>query len=188
MPHHRLPARFSQTAAFFAASAGASVTVLERTGEAGKKILMSGGTRCNVLPMAVDVSTDFQTRGSQNAMKAVFRTWSLDGCHAWLEKDVGLELAAEVETSKWFPASNSGRDVRDRLLSACERRGVTVAYNASVEGLRRSDDGGCFELDIAAREPRGSRLAGSRGVAGSGEPHPARVVRASRVVFASGEG
>ena len=34
-----------QTAAWFAAEAGASVTVLERTREAGKKILMSGGSR-----------------------------------------------------------------------------------------------------------------------------------------------
>jgi hypothetical protein len=34
-----------QTAAWFAAEAGANVTVLERTREAGKKILMSGGSR-----------------------------------------------------------------------------------------------------------------------------------------------
>jgi NADPH-dependent 2,4-dienoyl-CoA reductase/sulfur reductase-like enzyme len=33
------------TAAFFAAEYGARVTVLERTREAGKKVLMSGGSR-----------------------------------------------------------------------------------------------------------------------------------------------
>jgi hypothetical protein len=31
------------------------VYVLERTREAGKKVLMSGGTRCNVLPGDVDL-------------------------------------------------------------------------------------------------------------------------------------
>lgn len=31
------------------------VLVLERTKEAGKKVLMSGGTRCNVLPSEVDI-------------------------------------------------------------------------------------------------------------------------------------
>jgi predicted flavoprotein YhiN len=31
------------------------VVVLERTREAGKKVLMSGGTRCNVLPQDVDL-------------------------------------------------------------------------------------------------------------------------------------
>lgn len=32
------------------------VVVLERTREAGKKVLMSGGTRCNVLPLEVDLA------------------------------------------------------------------------------------------------------------------------------------
>lgn len=31
------------------------VLVLERTKEAGKKVLMSGGSRCNVLPTEVDL-------------------------------------------------------------------------------------------------------------------------------------
>lgn len=31
------------------------VVVLERTREAGKKVLMSGGTRCNVLPLEADL-------------------------------------------------------------------------------------------------------------------------------------
>jgi predicted flavoprotein YhiN len=34
------------TAALFAKRAGAHVTVLERASECGKKILMSGGSRC----------------------------------------------------------------------------------------------------------------------------------------------
>ena len=32
------------------------VVVLERTREAGKKVLMSGGTRCNILPLEADLS------------------------------------------------------------------------------------------------------------------------------------
>lgn len=34
-----------------------------------------------------------------------------------------------------FPASNSARDVRDALLAAATRRGVSVRFNASVEGV-----------------------------------------------------
>lgn len=37
--------------AIWAAKSGARVTVLERMKEPGKKILMSGGTRCNLLPV-----------------------------------------------------------------------------------------------------------------------------------------
>ena len=41
------------TAAYFAAARGARVTVLEKMSETGKKILISGGSRCNVLPSEV---------------------------------------------------------------------------------------------------------------------------------------
>lgn len=37
------------------------VLVLEGAKEAGKKILMSGGSRCNVLPAAIDVGRDYFT-------------------------------------------------------------------------------------------------------------------------------
>ena len=37
-------------AAIFAAASGADVVLLERTRDGGRKILISGGGRCNVLP------------------------------------------------------------------------------------------------------------------------------------------
>jgi len=43
-------------AAIFAAAGGAETTLLERTRDGGRKILISGGGRCNVLPMRVDES------------------------------------------------------------------------------------------------------------------------------------
>ena len=51
------------TAAYFAASAGARVTIYERTSETGKKILMSGGARCNVLPVSA-TAKDFITEST----------------------------------------------------------------------------------------------------------------------------
>ncbi|HRN54429.1 MAG TPA: NAD(P)/FAD-dependent oxidoreductase, partial [Gemmatimonadaceae bacterium] len=41
-------------AAIFAAAAGAQVTLIERSKDGGRKILISGGGRCNVLPLRVD--------------------------------------------------------------------------------------------------------------------------------------
>lgn len=125
------------TAAFFAARCGAAVTILERNGETGKKILMSGGTRANVLPLAYDPATDFFTSSSVNAVKRVLASWPLPEVHAWLETDIGIKLELEAESSKWFPATNSGRDVRDALLRACERQGVTVVHKASAAQLER---------------------------------------------------
>ncbi|EIE23290.1 HI0933-like protein [Coccomyxa subellipsoidea C-169] len=130
------------TAAYFAALQGAEVTVLERTREAGKKILISGGARCNVLPMEVDVQRDFVTESSPSALRAIFASWSLEDCKHWLEDNIGLALATEQENMKYFPASNSSREVRDRLVAACTSRGVRILCKASVEGLSRQPGGG----------------------------------------------
>ena len=59
------------------------MTVLERTRECGKKVLMSGGSRCNVLPFQVDLQQDFFTESPFSAFKAIASSWSLDLCKAW---------------------------------------------------------------------------------------------------------
>lgn len=51
------------------------------------------------------------TSSSRSALRAVFASWSLAECHAWLQQDIRLQLLLEEETRKWFPASNSGREV-----------------------------------------------------------------------------
>lgn len=53
-----------------------------------------------------------------------------------IERDLGLRLASEEATRKLFPASGDAREVRDRLVDACRRRGVRIQYGASVESLR----------------------------------------------------
>ena len=127
------------TAAYFAAKSGAKVVVYERTKETGKKILMSGGARCNVLPVSARVE-DFITESTPRLMKNVLASWSVDRCHAWLEQDIGLQMGIEHVSNKYFPLSNSSREVRDKLLAACEREGVVVRYGASVESLRRIEN------------------------------------------------
>ncbi|EFJ44188.1 hypothetical protein VOLCADRAFT_106515 [Volvox carteri f. nagariensis] len=180
------------------------VTVLERTREAGKKILMSGGARCNVLPFEVDIHTDYFSESSASAVRAVFASWNLDLCKACFRSrlrdsdscgsgifsqledphwGVGLDLQLEEETRKYFPSSNSAREVRDRLVAACQARGVVFKYNASVEGLQllqtpQEEDGNVHvpppAVAAAAEPPQGpvsepavSEAATVGGVAGA---------------------
>ena len=126
-------------AAYFAAEAGADVLILEKNDEAGKKILISGGTRCNVLPQHVDVAADFFTESSPSALRSVFSRWSREECEQWLSHDVGLKLALEEETGKLFPASNSAAEVRDRLARACRRLGVAIRMPAALKDLRKRE-------------------------------------------------
>lgn len=57
-----------------------------------------------------------------------------------LEEEIGLQLAFEEGSSKYFPASNSALEVRDHLLAACLRRGVTIRYNAELIDLAQKED------------------------------------------------
>jgi len=136
------------TAALFAAAElgpAGRVVLLEREKEGGKKILMSGGSRCNVLPSSCSPGQDFYTGSSPQHLRNVLKSWSVERCREWLAGDpsgtgLGLRLELELESEKWFPASDSAREVRDALLAACERHGVEVLYRASVEGLELQPD------------------------------------------------
>ncbi len=134
------------TAAIFAASSGAKVCVLERTDKAGKKILMSGGTRCNVLPVEMSLD-DYFTGSSSNLLNRIFKSWNVDACKAWFEEDLGLPLACEEETNKWFPVTNDAKDVRDALLNKAVSLGVDIRYEAAVESLRH--EAGLWTLETS---------------------------------------
>ena len=122
-------------AAIFAATAGAETLLLERTADGGRKILVSGGGRCNVLPARLDDSR-FVTDSSRNTLRKIVRSWPLAEQIAFFQTELGLELAEEAETAKLFPVSNRARDVRDGLLALAERRGATLMMNTLVTGIR----------------------------------------------------
>src|SRR5688500_14801745 len=121
-------------AAIFAAKAGADTTLVERTRDGGRKILISGGGRCNVLPAQLDESR-FVTDSSPNALRKMLRSWPLDEQVAFFERDLNIPLIVETETAKRFPASHKARDVRDGLLAHASREGVTLLMDTLVTGF-----------------------------------------------------
>src|SRR3990172_7949036 len=127
-------------AAIFAASAGAQTLLLERTKDGGRKILISGGGRCNVLPVRVDESR-FVTDSSPNILRKMVRSWPLQEQIAFFEGELGIPLVEEKESGKLFPASNRARDVRDGLLALAVHRGVTLLTRTRVTGFAPSAAG-----------------------------------------------
>src|SRR6476660_5727240 len=127
-------------AAIFAATAGAETTLLERTRDGGRKILISGGGRCNVLPMRVDESR-FVTDSSPNLLRKILRSWPLAEQIAFFENDLRLPLAEEPESAKLFPVSNKARDVRDGLLAYAARAGARLRMNTVVTGFAPCENG-----------------------------------------------
>lgn len=121
-------------------SQGRRVLLLERTRDGGRKILVSGGGRCNVLPSQLEPAR-FVTGSSPNTLRKMLLSWPLAEQRRFFEEEVGLELVLEPETGKLFPASNSARQVRDGLVALARRRGVEIRFEVLVDGLKPRPDG-----------------------------------------------
>ena len=142
-------------AAIFAASGPAPVMVLERTADGGRKILISGGGRCNILPSRL-APERFVTDSAPPLMRAMLRAWPVAAQRRFFEDEVGLPLALEEETGKLFPRSNRARDVRDGLVALARRRGVQFIFNTTVEGI--APDGERWHLETSDGQQPASRV------------------------------
>jgi predicted Rossmann fold flavoprotein len=130
-------------AAIFAATSAApdtEVLLLERTRDGGRKILISGGGRCNILPSDVDESR-FVTDSPRPLLRRMIRSWPLREQIAFFENEIGLALTEEPGTGKLFPSSGRARDVRDRLLAYARGRGVVLVPDCFVTNLEPSGQG-----------------------------------------------
>ena len=136
-------------AAIFAARSGAHTVLLERTRDGGRKILISGGGRCNVLPSKLD-ERRFVTDSSPNTLRKIVRSWPLADQIRFFEEEVGIRLEEEVESAKLFPASHKARDVRDGLLALARREGVDIRMDTLVTSLE--PDGAAWVIGIAGEE------------------------------------
>ena len=133
------------TAAIFAARAGARTVVLERTRQGGKKIVVSGGGRCNVLPSVSDADR-FVTDSSPRLLRRMLESWPLDAQRRFFEDDLGVPLALEPETGKLFPASDRATDVRDALVEAARQAGAALRFSTTVADAAPGADGWTVRL------------------------------------------
>jgi predicted Rossmann fold flavoprotein len=127
-------------AAIFAAGRGLRVIVIETTDEGGRKILISGGGRCNVLPRALEPDR-FVSDSPRPFVRRLLRSWPIDQQRAFFERDLDLPLVLDAETGKYFPVSNRARDVRDRLVTQAGRNGAEFRFNTRLTDLARHDGG-----------------------------------------------
>jgi predicted Rossmann fold flavoprotein len=136
-------------AAIFAASAGGRVLLIERTRDGGRKILISGGGRCNILPASIDAAR-FVTASSVHSLRNMLRSWPLVDQRRFFEREAGIDLVLEPETGKLFPASNDARQVRDALVALARRRGAVLRFESRVVDVAPpAGRGGAWSVRLA---------------------------------------
>ena len=133
-------------AAIFAATAGAETWLVERSRDGGRKILISGGGRCNVLPARV-VESRFVTDSSPNVLRKMVRAWPLAAQRAFFEVTLGIPLSEETESAKLFPVSNRARDVRDGLFAHAQQQGVRLLMETRVMAIAPTASGWSVSID-----------------------------------------
>lgn len=117
-----------------AAECGAKVVLLEKNISLGKKLLLTGGGRCNVTNAQFDRDTFLSKFGK--AKKFLFSPISrfgvqdtLDFFHLW-----GMPTKVEEE-NRVFPVTDDAQSVKIVLSKYMERGGVTVLSGVTVAGL-----------------------------------------------------
>src|SRR6202167_4445772 len=121
-----------------AAQGGLHVLLLEGQKKVGAKILMSGGTRCNVTNKAV-TEKDFNSEHIIY-VRNILRSFSNADTIRFFQ-DLGAELVLEP-TGKYFPVTNSGKTVLEALLRKISlQKNITLLCEHKVKALSLEKDG-----------------------------------------------
>jgi predicted Rossmann fold flavoprotein len=131
---------------------GRKVTVLDHANKPGKKILMSGGGRCNFTNTDISAANYIShnphfcksalSRYTQWDFIALVNTYRI----AYHERDLG-KLFCDI----------SAKDILNMLLAECEKVNVDIRLNCNIETTEKTNDGG-FSLGTSLGEFQGSSL------------------------------
>lgn len=133
---------------FCAALAGARgrrVLVLEKANKVGKKILMSGGGRCNFTNYFVEAENFIS--GNPHFCKSALSCYTQWDFIAMVER-YGIEYE-ERRHGQLF-CRNSAKDILAMLLEDCEKAGVTIATRCEIFSIESIASG--LALDIGGAE------------------------------------
>ena len=123
-------------AAAAAAARGLQVLVLEKNAKIGVKILMSGGTRCNITHHC-DIRAIVDAFGKQGRfLHSALAALSPEDV---IEKIESMGVATKVEsTGKIFPVSDRAIDVRDALVKLATKSGANIQTEQTVVSIDRT--------------------------------------------------
>jgi predicted Rossmann fold flavoprotein len=155
-------------AAATAAGRGRRTLLLEKNRRPGVKILMSGGTRCN-LTQNTDKWGIVRAYGKQgNFLHSALAVLDPAGLVKLVE-DEGVPTKIE-ETGKIFPISNRATDVLDAFLKILSRSGADLATNEPATRIEPDASGG-FRVTTSRRTLAAEKLiitVGGQSYPGSG--------------------
>jgi predicted Rossmann fold flavoprotein len=129
--------------ALTAGARGRQVMLIDHANKAGKKILMSGGGRCNFTNLDADPSNFFSQ--NQHFCKSALARYTPWDFIAMVSKH-GVPYH-EKKLGQLFCDERS-RDIRDMLLDECRQAGVDLRLDTSVREIEKTDSGYVLQTDL----------------------------------------
>lgn len=140
-----------------AAEGGLRVLLLEKARKPGVKILMSGGTRCN-LTHATDKKGILSAfvKHQANFLQSALAAFAPIDLTNYVESE-GIPLKTE-ETGKIFPASDSAVDIQEAFVARLQRSGARLDLGDAVQKLERDASTDLWTVHTTTRQLTTTRL------------------------------
>ncbi len=149
------------TAAGRAAERGKRVILLEKNHTLGKKLLVTGGGRCNVTNAITDRHVLIGRYGKDGAhLHSLFARFGPEDTRTLLRR-FGLETKVEAE-GRVFPVTDNAASVRAVLEEWMARGNVTIRRNCRVAGLVMETPASSGTSAVSAAPPRAGAVRTER--------------------------
>jgi predicted flavoprotein YhiN len=165
------------------------IALLDRREKVGAKILMSGGTRCNLTHREV-FPADYRG-GNRNRIARVLRAHPASESLRIFTEELGVAIKQEPG-GKIFPADDKATTVRDALLAALDRAAVPLLRGRRWWGLEPisaatvTTSAASTAVPTARGEPAGPRVPRWRILIRDDADRPLAPIETARVLVATG--
>lgn len=118
----------------------AEIFLIERNDGLGKKVIISGGGRCNVTTGIHDVKAVLKKypRGNRFLTSAMY-AFPPAAVYDWFESH-GVPLKTQ-DDARVFPASDDGKDIVRVFEQLFEKSGIHILLKTAVTSVKKSSDG-----------------------------------------------
>ena len=128
-----------------AAELGKRVLLVEKNTQLGKKLLITGGGRCNITNNKQDDRTMLANyKGNDKFLFSAFSQWNVTDTLAFFEKR-GVSTKEE-NNGRMFPVSNKAESVYDALYEYMKEGNVTIRKSTIVSGIKKDKASNTFHI------------------------------------------
>jgi predicted Rossmann fold flavoprotein len=145
-------------AAITAARRGVSVQVLEATKKPMRKILQSGGGRCNVLHRPLSNPRELSEhypRGNRELIGPFTSQFTQHQTFQWFENE-GVSLKVE-EDGRCFPVTDNSETVASALRVAAQEAGVSISVGTRVTKIQPHNSSNNFQWKVYVKNKRNAK-------------------------------